>query len=231
MNRSVIQLVGLALILLSLSSCISKSPKKISEGRIEYDIEYDTLTLSRIDKKILPSSLIVRFCNNKTINTIDGLSGAIAISIISQPSKKEFTTLLKVFNKKLYHSEPYTNGHYPALYARIPKVNIDTLITDCDYIGYKCKSVMGYFADSPDNKFEIIYTKQIAIDNPNMYTPFENIDGVMLGFNLRFNNLDMKLRARNVAKENINDDAFKIPTDYKMVDFQTMTDLIYLLQQ
>lgn len=231
MNRSVNQLVGAVVILFTLSSCISKSPKQISEGLIEYDIEYDTLTLSRLDKKILPSSMVVRFSNNNTINTIDGLSGAISISIISQPSKKEFTTLLKVFNKKLYHSEPYTNGHYPAPYSRIPKVNIDTLITDCDYIGYKCKSVMGYFADRPDNKFKIIYTKQIAIDNPNLNTPFESIDGVMLGFNLRFNNLDMKLKARNVSKESIDKDLFKIPKDYKMVDFQTMTDLIYLLQQ
>ncbi|HDP75467.1 MAG TPA: hypothetical protein ENN49_06290 [Bacteroidales bacterium] len=231
MNRGVNQLVGVAVILFSLSSCISKSPKEIGEGRIEYDIEYDTLTLSRVDKKILPSSLIVRFYNNNTINTIDALSGAVTISIISQPAKKEFTTMLKIFNKKLYYSEPYTNGHYPALYARIPKVNVDTLVKDFDYIGYKCKSVMGYFADNPERKFEIIYTKQIAIDNPNLNTPFESIDGVMLGFNLRFNNVEMKLRACNVTKENINADAFKIPEDYKKVDFQTMTDLIYLLQQ
>jgi hypothetical protein len=231
MSRRVNQLVGWAVFFVLMSSCESKHPKEIREGQIDYCIEYDTLTLSRIDKKILPSSLIVRFCNNNTINTIDALSGAVTISIISQPSKKEFATLLKVFNKKLYHSEPYANGQYPALYARIPKVIIDTLVNDCDYLGFQCKSVMGYFADNPDSKFEIIYTKQISIDKPNLNTPFENIDGVMLGFNLRFNRIDMRLRARSVTKTKVNADAFSIPPDYKKVDFQTMTDLIYLLQQ
>ena len=231
MSKHLSLLTGVTVILLTVSSCEPKQPKVINEGQIVYGIEYDSLILCTIDKKLLPSSLTVRFCNNNTINIIDALSGAVTISIISQPGKREFSTLLKVFDKKLYHSEPYVNGQYPAMYARMPKVIIDTLVNDCKFLGYRCKKAMGYFAGNPDSKFEIIYTNEINIENPNMNTPFENIDGVMLGFSLRFNRYDMKLKALSITETKVDSYAFNIPADYKKVDYQTMTDLIYLLQQ
>ncbi len=229
MQKYLLVLTGLlALIVLS---CEVGRKKSISEGEIEYDIEYDSVTLSRIDKKILPSVLIVKFRDNNTINIIEALSGALTISIISQPQKKEFTTLLKVFNKKLYHNEPFTNGQYPALYSRIPQVAIDSVFTQCELLGYSCNRVQGYYVDEPENRFEIIYTQQIAINNPNQNTPFERVDGVMLAFRLKLNKINMNLKAKSIKDISVLQSAFEIPNDYKKVDFQTMTDLIYLLQQ
>lgn len=223
--------ISVGILFIHLVSCGPKHSKNITEGVIEYDIDYDSITLSRIDKKVLPSSLVVQFQDNNTINTIEALSGAVTISIISQPRKREFVTLLKVFNKKLYHDEPYTEGLYPALYARIPKVVIDSLNQECNFLGFKCFRVQGYYVDTPDSRFEIIYTNDISIDNPNQNTPFEGIEGVMLAFNLRLSKVNMFLKAREVRKSRISGKAFTIPDDYKRVDLQTMTDLLYLLQQ
>ena len=98
-------------------------------------------------------------------------------------------------------------------------------------MSYRCYKAKGYFADRPDSEFEIIYTKDIDINAPNINTPFEEIDGVLLAFNLRMNSLMMRLEAKSVKKSKISDDTFAIPQDYTKVDFQTITDLIYLLQQ
>jgi len=214
-----------------LFGCIKKKKHKINEGQITYSIEYDSLTLEKIDKKILPTTLTVRFKDNNTFNSIEALSGAVNISIISQPSEERYVTLLKVFNKKLYHDEPYTSEHYPALYSKIPPVVIDSLQENIEYLGFKCKKVRGHFADSPDFKFDIIFTNEIQIEDPNINTPFESVKGVMLVFNLRFNKLNMFLKAQSVEEVSINTNEFQIPSDYKHVDFTTMSELVYLLQQ
>lgn len=205
--------------------------KRIKEGVIKYEINYSSATTQRIDKHFLPSSLIVRFKDNNTINTIDALSGAISISIINNHISQQFITMVKVFNKKLYHDESNTSGQYPALYSRIPNVIITSDGESCKFLGYNCTKALGYFADQPDSEFEIIYTKEIDIENPNTNTPFEQINGVMLSFNLRINSLTMQLKATSVKKSKIPPELFSIPPDYVRVDFQTITDLIYLLQQ
>jgi len=221
-----------SLFLLSITSCreiITK--KRIKEGVIKYEITYDSATSKKMDIRLLPSSLIVKFKDNNTLNTIDAFSGAISISIISNHVNQQFVTLVKVFNKKLYHEEPNTDGKYPALYAKIPSVKIISNHEPCRFMSYRCYKAKGYFADRPDSEFEIIYTKEIDINAPNINTPFEEIDGVLLAFNLRINSLMMRLEAKSVKKVKISDDTFSIPQDYTPVDFQTITDLIYLLQQ
>ncbi|HNV52763.1 MAG TPA: hypothetical protein PLH91_04285 [Tenuifilaceae bacterium] len=224
--------IVMAFLVLTVSSCrdfIGK--KRIKEGIIKYEITYDSTTSKKMDTRLLPSSLLVKFKDNNTLNTIDAFSGAISISIISNSNTNQFVTLVKVFNKKMYHEEPNTDGKYPALYSRIPSVKIISNNEKCKLLGYNCLKARGYFEDQPNSEFEIIYTKDIDISSPNINTPFEKIDGVMLGFNLRINSLMMQLKAQSVKKSKIPDETFSIPADYSLVDFQTITDLIYLLQQ
>lgn len=215
-----------------ISSCSEIIRKKgINEGVIKYEITYDSSTSSKVDVRLLPSSLIIKFKDNNTLNTIDAFSGAISISIICNNTNQQFVTLVKVFNKKLYHQEQSTEGKYPALYSKIPTVNVLPNHEPCKFLGYQCYKAKGFFSDKPESEFEIIYTKEIAINNPNINTPFEGIDGVLLAFNLRINSLMMHLKAKSVKKSQISDETFSVPTDYNEVDFQTITDLIYLLQQ
>lgn len=224
--------IVLVLLIVFFSSCREMiGRKRIKEGIIKYEITYDSITSKKTDTRLLPSALIVKFKDNNTLNIIDAFSGAISIAIISNHTNQQFITLVKVFNKRLYHEEPNTNGKYPALYAKIPPVKIVSNHEKCKFLGYNCYKAKGYFADQPNSEFEIVYTNEIDINSPNINTPFEEIDGVMLSFNLRINSLMMQLNAKSVKKAKIADEVFSIPPDYTFVDFQTITDLIHLLQQ
>lgn len=203
----------------------------ISEGVITYDITYDSAIQSRYDAWLLPSELIVRFNSNHSINSIEALGGAISISIIKNPERNEFSTLLKIFNKKLYHSEPIEQERYPALYSRMPAVKLISEGETCEFLGYSCTKAKGYFADNPDFPFEIIYTSQIQIENPNAHTPFEEVKGTLLQFNIRLNNLIMHATARSVKSEHVPLELFAPPSDYVVTDSQTIANLIYTLQQ
>lgn len=214
-----------------VTSCSRFSKKNIKQGVITYDITYDSVLLKQTDARLLPSELTVKFNNNCTLNTIDALSGAVSISIINNPLKQQFSTLLKVFNKKLYHTENFSDGKYPALYSRIPQVRIIESSESCKFLNYNCIKAMGYFANTPDVHFEIVYTKEIDIQNPNINTPFEMVDGVLLKFHLRINSMEMFLSARSVEHKKVPMSTFDIPDGYAAVDFKTITDLIYMLQQ
>lgn len=205
--------------------------KKIKRGVISYAITYDSTMLEKVDPRLLPSALTVSFNENRTFNAIEALSGSVSISIISDPGKQLFVTMLKVFSKKLYHAEQYEKGKYPALYSRIPRVLISTDFEEMEMLGYRCKRVTGHFVDNPGYSFDIIYTDEIAISEPNKNTPYEAINGVLLVFDLKLNNTLMHIKAQSVERKRVSRKLFEIPDDYKEVDFQTITDLIYMLQQ
>lgn len=232
MRHLPVSMVILAVTVVAISSCNSITGKKhINEGIIKYEITYDSITSKKIDTRLFPSALLVQFKNNNTLNTIDVFSGTVSLSIAKNEMLQQYITLVKVFNKKMYYDEPYVDGKYPALYARIPAVTLTSNNVPCKYLGYKCLKAKGYFADRRESEFEIIYTREIGIRSPNVNTPFEQIDGVMLTFNLRINSLMMILKAKSVRGNSIPDGIFEIPENYTRVDFQTITELIYLLQQ
>lgn len=230
MRRSATGLIILSAFL--IQSCGQRfKNRNLSEGVITYDITYDSAIQNRYDAWLLPSELIVKFNNNHSINTIEALAGAISISIIKNPERKEFSTLLKIFNKKLYHSEPIEQERYPALYSRMPSVKLISEGETCEFLGFSCTKAKGYFDDNPNFPFEIIYTSQIKIENPNTHTPFEEVKGTLLRFNMRLNNLTMHVVARSVAPEHVSLELFVPPSDYVATDSQTIADLIYTLQQ
>lgn len=220
----------LMVLLATAVACSGGRGRNFTEGTIEYSVSYDTSTTARFNPRLLPSSLSIEFKNNNTKTTIEALSGAISFALVKNYKEQQYTTLIKVVGKKLKHTEKFDSTHYPALYAGVPIVEIDTVVEELVIDGFNCKKVIGNFANV-DQKFEIIYTNDIRIDNPNANTPFEPIDGVLLEFNLRLDPIVMQLKMKNITKERVNQSTFDVPKEYGEVDFKTMTDIMSALQR
>lgn len=205
--------------------------KKITEGKISYDVSYDSITTRKYNPRLLPSSLTIEFKGNNTKTTIDALTGAISMSLIKNYDKQQYSTLIKFIGKKLQHTEPFDTSHYPALYVTVPKLNIIIKNKEsCELYGFNCEKISGYFEDST-NMFDIIYTNDIKISNPNSNTPFEQIDGVMLEFNLYLKPITMQLKMSSISKTKIPKSTFEVSEEYCNVDYKTMSGIVTALMQ
>ncbi|MBQ9469756.1 MAG: hypothetical protein IJU72_02245 [Bacteroidales bacterium] len=216
---SVAMLLALAL----GGGCHRPPAGEFTQGLIRYSISYDSLTQSGIPHRLLPTELTIRF---KDSNTHTAIGGLMSLALIKNCEQKLFTSMVnfKFTGTRLKHTESIS-GCLPALYASIPKVTLSDQAEECQMLGLSCKRTTGRYS-SAEHPFEIIYTNDIHIDHPNLGTPFEEIDGVMLAFTLNMPPFMMHVRATEVVHEEVDAAEFEAPSSYTEVDQATLQKLL-----
>ena len=122
-----------------------------------------------------------------------------------------------------YIEEPNTPS---LLYEELEGLKIQKTDGEKQILGLNCKRALAILDDSLHTTFEIYYTDEIDIDDPNAQTPFAEIDGVMLEFTSLINGVRMHFLAGSIAADSISDNEFVIPPDYKQVSRSEMVDII-----
>ncbi|WP_152541856.1 hypothetical protein [Saccharicrinis fermentans] len=77
--------------------------------------------------------------------------------------------------------------------------------------GIQCKKAMVQF-DSGD-PFEVFYTNDIHIDQPNRHTPFRKVPGVLMEFHIDFNGIRFLFKASDISYDSPKKSTFNIPED------------------
>ncbi|HNS30018.1 MAG TPA: hypothetical protein PKL52_05755 [Tenuifilaceae bacterium] len=204
--------------------------KELTEGIIEYKVFYLNTDSVRFDPDIRPDCMVVKFKENNTVNRVEALSGAFSFAFIQDLDSKTSVTLVKIFNKKLFYKEPLVVNSCHFAYKSMPSITIEYSDETEEFLGFQCKKALATFNDSIASSFEIWYTDEIKVNNPNHNTPFEAIDGIMLKFSVIMFNHRMNIVATAVKPATLPKDEFVIPFDYEEVDYDTMMELIYLFQ-
>ncbi|MDD2196335.1 MAG: hypothetical protein PHE03_00450 [Bacteroidales bacterium] len=222
---------GVLGVTLSTSSCKSyKVDKEFSEGIIEYTIIYDEGQPFKHDPKLRPDKMVVKFKDNNTINKIEGLSGGFMFSMVQNYKENQVYTLIKILGKKIFLSESINDGRYPYAYTEMPSISIQKTDEKIVFMGLNCAKAIATFNDSLGHSFEILYTNELAINNPNKNTPFEEIEGIMLKFSAVLMKQNMQIVARSIKSRNIPDDEFILPKGYEQIDEDTLEDIFELMQ-
>lgn len=224
-------LLVLSLLLLAISGCSEYRSKKIfNEGTIEYSILFGEKDQSKISSSMLPNKLTVKFKDNNTSNRIEGLSGSVNLEYINNIDDQSIIILVNLWSKKLYFQDSLANVNLPNAYAGMPELTIDKTNEIVKFQGFMCKKAIAQYKDSSGYTFEILYTNDIIIKNPNANTPFSSIDGVMLKFSIKFHKHLMNISATSITPEKISMDEFVVPPGYEKVPKRTIEDLISLMQ-
>lgn len=213
------------ILLLLISSCSGDSGKVADEGVIEF-------TASVVDQanpmaSLAPSKMIIRFKNNKSCAEMSAGMGLFSTSFISDPEKKTLTQLVKLLNKKLSLVQNEAdiakeNANYK--FDLTPLKGVKTIA------GYKCQSAHVKMHDDFETEFDIFYTTELKIKNPNFANPFHMIDGVLMEYQMKKFGLEMKFTAKTVKKEDVDDSVFELPEDYKPISAEDMNILFESLQ-
>jgi hypothetical protein len=223
--------VGFFMVLLSIFGCKSNIfNKNFDEGIIEYSIIYDESQSFKYDPMLRPNKMVVKFKDSNTVNKIEGLSGGFMLALVQNYQQNMNYTLINIFGKKLFYSESMEGKAYPYAYSGMQSLTIKKTEDKVEFMGLNCLKAIAIINDSIPQSFEILYTNELAINNPNRNTPFQEIDGVMLKFSVVLMNQNMQIVANSIKSMDISMDEFILPKDYEQVDEQTLNDIFELLQ-
>ena len=199
----------------------------ISEGTIEFEATAVDQNNSMAD--MAPKALLVKFKNGKSYAEMSSAMGLLTITYISDLETQTLTQLVKVVYKKNICIQNASD--IDKQISNTPKP-IVTVTKDTKVIaGYKCKKATITYNDPKLPTFDVFYTEDIALEKPNWFNEFREIDGVLLEYQLKRYNIELRFTAKTVTSEPISDDQFKVPDDdYRHVTQKELEDIFSGLQ-
>jgi len=218
MKRYIIIITVLFLFVACDSSIFSG---KLKEGTIEYKLEYLDDANEKPIISLLPTEMKIQFKKAYYLQSVEGWMGVFRMAGVNNVNAKKKSALLKMMNKKYLYQVDGNSEGFGFNPMKDKKIEYTEEIKEI--AGYKCKKANITWNDY---KFAIYYTDKIKIDEPNWNNPFPEIKGVLLEYQYEMFNIKTKVTAISVIKEDIEDEIFEIPADYKNVSKKEMEDVI-----
>ncbi len=210
-----------AIIALILYSCREKGGKFINEGEIHYKIDYTGSFI--VPKEALPQDLIFAFKRNKILFEMTGI-GKSGIMNLTNPEKGIYDTYFSFFAKKYYYAGE-RDELYPGFEAMkgliLKKTSRKSVIC-----GYNCLNAEVTFPSDRKKVRDIWYTTEIKVKDPNVSTPFSQIDGVLMSFFFLIGTSELDFRAETVYSKEEPDELFERRDKYIKVSKDSIKDFI-----
>ncbi|CAG0989477.1 MAG: hypothetical protein HND27_02960 [Bacteroidetes bacterium] len=206
-------------LLIALIGGCGKKFSSNSEGVIEFEVTYPKMDPSHFMLDFLPKSMEQRFKNNTFITELSAGMGMFRTCFIIDCNDKKFTHFVKLINKKyiLTLNEEGVNEMNQIMPTYIVTPSSETK----EIAGYLCKKATVTVENSGE-VFDIFYTDEIDIDEPNWATQYSEIKGVLMEYQLEKYGLCMRITAKNVSFGSVEDNSLKQPEGYQHVSIDRM---------
>jgi hypothetical protein len=195
-----------AIFVVTSNSCKERGGKYIDQGEIHYNIDYIGVVGS-VPKEFMPNNMVVSFKNDKILFEMVSPFGNSGIINLANPDKDIFDTYFSLFTIKHYYAAK-PGEIFPGFEAMSGMVLKKTARTSV-ICGFNCKSVEVSFPGKTDKTYEIWYTNEIDVKNPNASTPFAEIDGVVMSFFFILGTTELHFNAETVYEKDIPDITFE----------------------
>lgn len=197
------------------------TPAMVNAHHLRYNIEYLEEKAGDIPTKILPGTMNAYYSKHHVYTSIDGFFGQFTLVQIADLRRKQVTTLLDFFGTQVcYTGRP---GELPASIIEPDQLQTRNTGDTLTIGGFLSERVE---VETAVGKFDIYFTREIRIRNPNIVTPYLNVHYPLTRFRIQLSHLKMQLTCKNSEYESIDSEIFNIPSEYKEVNRETMEDII-----
>lgn len=212
------QLFTLLLLSLFLWNCGSEDATP--QGVIVYNVSYPVLEHSILEN-VLPSEMTILYKGDMARGQLRSVGGIVNSEFISNQQTKMFKQLLKSY-QDYYVCELDQEGVNEFI-STFPSLRFEKTAETINVAGFNCEVTLAYNNDNPDESpMRVYHTKELNISNPNWYTQFNEIDGVLMGYELEQFGMTMRLEAKEVLERPVEDAAFLVDGKYQSVNSDEM---------
>ena len=221
--RSKYGFIVVVLVVFSLYSCNHRGTGGIDQGEIYFGIEYVGHMVG-IKKEIMPKQMVVSFKDDKILFDMTSNIGKSGIMILSNPCDDIYDMYCSIFTSRYYYGAKL-GEMYPG-FGAMKDIEVKETSKEAVICGYHAHCAEVTLPSKSDIKYEVWYTNEINVDNPNRATPFKDIDGVVLKFFYIIGDLEIHFNAENVYSKNIEDIVFERKKDYILVTKESIDQFI-----
>lgn len=221
MKKRLFFIYSIALIILNFTSCKESG---VNEGILKYHIEYDEQ-----EKKtnavinLLPTQMSYYFKDGSS-KSMMSFMGFFLAAYISNAETKENIILFKLMNDKYSCTTNFGEGtigfdDFPNMVLKETK---ETKVME----GLKARKVEVSFKDNSMEPFDLYYTSDIKVENPNWNNPYRDIKGVPLDFRLKLMGISMHLTLKEMRNEVVDMNQFTSPEGYALISAEELDKTI-----
>ncbi len=202
------------LIAVLITSCI-KNPfsNKISEGIIVYKIEYPEIDEDNVMLELMPKKMEMIFKEDDFRNDIMAGMGLFRTSIISEKSKNQLVHSVKMLDKRYY--SVLDESDIETMNPNLDNISIEYTGNEKEIAGLVCKEVLAVQND--ETTFILYFTDRISIKNPNRGTPFKDIPGVLMEYDIINYNTHMHFQAEEIIEQEVAGEELQLEEGYKEI--------------
>jgi hypothetical protein len=208
---------------LALPSCNKFGGKDLDQGEIHYDVSYHG-RVTHMPKELMPRNLIVSFKDDKIVYELISPFGNSGIINLANPSEDIYDTYLSLFTIKYFY--PAKPGEIYPGFESMNGIDIRKTSKTSVICGFDCKHAEVTFPSDRSKVYNIWYTEEIPISKPNIATPFNEIDGVLMNFFFFIGTSEFHFEAQNVYKKDIPDRTFERKEKFKRVSKKDINKFI-----
>ena len=217
MNKTFRNVIYISFVTILLFSCVKKK-----DGIIKYSIEYGVSKDENPLINLLPKEMTYYFHDDVIMSSIEGWMSVFKSIQISNLADSTNTIILKLLDKKYYFKRKFSEP--PLSFENITIRKIEKIDSVFMFKNYKCKKAIVYFNDTIEKPFEIFYTNDIKVKEPNRNNPFRSIPGVLMRFKMEIKSIPTYLEFESFQDTILDKKTFNIPPDYSKMSRNEMED-------
>lgn len=216
-------LLVLVILIFSVTGCLKeKKPEIVGAEIIEYKVEYMEKVAGSVPTNILPRKMTLVFADDKAMNNIEGFFGQFSLTYIADLKDRTVTSLLKVFDKKYYHEGK--EDEPPVGIALMNGMELVKTENHEEMINFNAEQYILHLPNG--HSYDIWGTTDIKIKDPNINTPYKDLDHVLLQFYTELSVLKMLVKAQKHESRALSYEIFTVPDDYEEISRENMNKIL-----
>jgi hypothetical protein len=222
-SRKASTLLALGAGILLLSGCShSLLNGGIREGVIEYAMSFPDLDPNGLMAGMLPDKTVLSFNREQQSVDLSAGMGVFKTSMVVNTPKREMHYHMSVMGKSLMavlrpRDLQSFNQMAPSI-AVIQTNAVDTIA------GFPCKQAYVIYEGIDHPEAEVWYTDAIPMDDPNWYSPYNEIPGVLMRYELVQHNVRLRLEATSVKACTVDPTLFADRPEHQVVSPKVLNE-------
>jgi GLPGLI family protein len=194
-------------------------------GRITYNITYPGSNIDLAELQELPDKAVITTRNDQVRTELSGENAGLSQVKIADGNTGEVSTLLEIMREKYVITR--SAREIQTALRNMPQPEFEFTGRTREILGYTCNHAIARIVDENGDIFEsdIWYTEEIPGNAFNFDTPYYEIPGLMLEYEMRVGPLNIRYEASSVRRRMfVGSRNFTIPRDYQPITYDELRE-------
>lgn len=192
----------------------------IDEGTLTYKIEFNEQEKAeRSIIGLLPETMKYYYKEKSSTMEISAF-GMFRTAYISNFKDKTNSILFYFMPKKYTCGAKF--GEKMIGFDPLPGIILTQTDEKKEILGLTAHKIHVSFKDTQQEEYDIWYTKDLKVNNPNWHTPYKDVDGVLLDYRIKLKDISMHIYLNEISDKVVDYAKFIVPDDFVKVDVDSM---------